>query len=89
MSKREFPDEPMETDEIWPQAEGGRKEPWNQRRIPRSQNRQKGPDMPDLADVSDSSEPIRLAAEIDKHSLKGFRHPQNKDRGFGGLRRPR
>jgi hypothetical protein len=43
--------------------------------------------MPDLDDVFDSSDPVRLAAEVDKHSLEGFRHPRNKDKGFGGLRR--
>jgi len=74
-------------DHIWPTAEGGPDEDWNVRIIPASENLHKGAEMPNLADVLDSSNPIRLAAEIDKHSLEGFRHPRNKDRGFGGLRR--
>jgi hypothetical protein len=87
-NKKEFPEEPMETDEIWPQVEGGPKEHWNQRRIPRSQNRRKGPEMPDLDDVFESIAPARLAAEIDKRSLSGpFKHYRNKDKGFGGLPR--
>ncbi len=81
-------DEPYETDEIWPQKEGGPKEPWNQRRIPRSQNRSKGAEMPSLSDVFDSPNPIELAVEIDRHTLKEpFKHSRNKGRGFGGLPR--
>lgn len=88
MDKWENSDEPYETDHIWPEAEGGPDEPWNKRRILRSENRRKGAEMPDLKDVFDSSDPIRLAVDIDRHSLeKGFRHPRNKDRGFGGLER--
>jgi 5-methylcytosine-specific restriction endonuclease McrA len=88
MDEWEEMDEPDETDHIWPEAEGGPDEPWNKRRIPRSQNRSKGAEMPSLADVMDSSEPWRLAAEIDRHSLeKGFKNPRNRDRGFGGLKR--
>lgn len=73
-------------DHIWPRAEGGPDEDWNTRFIPALENLHKGSDMPDLDDVFDSSDPVRLAAEIDKHSLEGFRHPRNKDKGFGGLR---
>jgi hypothetical protein len=81
--------EPIETDEIWPQCEGGPKEPWNQRRIPRSQNRSKGPSMPRSEDVQQSPDPLRLAAEIDIRSLEGpFNHKRNKGKkGFGGLPR--
>jgi hypothetical protein len=86
MEEREFLDEPEETDHIWPEAEGGPDETWNKRRISRSENRRKGAEMPDIEDVLDSSDPIRLAAEIDRHSVEeGFRHPRNKGRGFGGL----
>lgn len=74
-------------DHIWPRAEGGPDEDWNIRDIDASENLSKGAEMPDLDDVFDSSDPVRLAAEIDKRSLEGFRHPRNKDRGFGGLRR--
>jgi len=87
MSERELFDEPLETDEIWPQAEGGPKEPWNQRDIPRSQNRKKGAEMPTVDDLLDSPDPLKLAAEIDKASLGGFKNPRNKNKGFGGLPR--
>lgn len=81
-------DEPKENDHIWPTVEGGPDEPWNKRRIPPSQNRRKGPEMPNPNDISDSPKPIRLAVEIDKHSLHGsFKHSRNKDKGFGGLPR--
>jgi len=83
----DFEEEPEEDDHIWPEAEDGSNEPWNKRRIPRSQNRQKGPEMPDLDDVFDSTDPARLAAEIDKRSLQPFKHSRNKDKGFGGLPR--
>ena len=90
MDDQGFPEEPMETDEIWPQVEGGPKEPWNQRHIPLSQNRRKGPEMPSLDDVADSPTPIKLAAFIDIRSLSGpFSHSWNKDKGFGGLPRYR
>lgn len=62
MNNREFFEEPMQTDEIWPKAEGGPEEPWNQRRIPRSQNQRKGAEMPCLDDVFDSPNPVKLAA---------------------------
>lgn len=75
-------------DHIWPSAEGGPDEDWNRRSIPASENLRKGAKMPDVDDVFDSSDSVKLAVEIDKRfSLEGFRHPQNKDRGFGGLRR--
>ena len=74
-------------DHIWPKVEGGSNEDWNIRNIDASENLRKGAKMPDLDDVLDSTDPIRLAAEIDKSSLEGFRHSSNKDRGFGGLRR--
>jgi hypothetical protein len=72
-------------DHIWPKAEGGPDDDWNIRIIPASENLRKGAEMPDLDDVFDSSNPIRLAAEIDKQSLKGFKNPRNRKRGFGGL----
>ena len=85
-----YDDEPMETDEIWPQAEGGPKEPWNQRRIPRSVNQRKGPRMPTVWEVLESHDVPRLSQEIDKRSLEGpFKHPRNKGKGFGGLPRLR
>jgi hypothetical protein len=74
-------------DHIWPRAEGGPDEEWNIRSIPAADNLHKGAEMPDLDDVFDSSDPVGLAVEIDKHSLDGFKHPRNKDKGFGGLRR--
>jgi hypothetical protein len=77
-----------DTDHIWPRVEGGPDKPWNKRNIPQRKNRQKGARMPNLNEVSDSSNPIRLAVEIDKHSLQGpFKHPRNRNRGFGGLPR--
>jgi hypothetical protein len=85
-----YEDEPMETDEIWPQAEGGPKEPWNQRRVPRSVNRRKGARMPTVWEVLESHDVPRLAREIDKRSLEGpFEHRSNKGKGFGGLPRLR
>lgn len=81
-------DEPRERDHIWPEAEGGPSEEWNFRSIPRSENRAKGPNMPDLSEVYDSTNPLRLAHEIDRESLKGpWRHSRNSRRGFGGLPR--
>ena len=75
-------------DHIWPRAEGGPDEDWNIRIIPASENLSKGDEMPDLDEVLDSSDPVKLAAEIDRHSLQeGFGRPRNKDKGFGGLPR--
>jgi 5-methylcytosine-specific restriction endonuclease McrA len=74
-----------EIDHILPKAEGGGEEPWNKRKISQKENRRKGTEMPKLSDVADSSEPVRLAVEIDKVSLKDFKHPRNKNKGFGGL----
>lgn len=78
-----------ERDHIWPKAEGGLNESWNIREIDWLENRRKGAEMPDLDDVLDSSDPARLAAEIDKHSLKEFKHSRNRNKGFGGLTRYR
>ena len=78
-----------EKDHIWPKAEGGTDEEWDKREIDWLENRRKGPEMPDVDDVLDSSDPARLAAKIDKHSLEGFNHSRNKDKGFGGLPRHR
>ena len=77
-----------ERDHIWPEREGGPNDDYNRRDIPAHENKVKGPRMPGVDDVLDSSDPARLAAEIDRHSVeKGFTHPQNKGRGFGGLPR--
>ena len=76
-----------EKDHIWPEAEGCPDEDWNIREIDWLENRGKGAEMPDVNDVLDSGNSARLAAEIDKHSLEGFRHSRNKDKGFGGLGR--
>ena len=89
MTNKGSSNEPTETDEIWPRAEGGPKEPWNQRRIPRSQNRKKGAEMPYLNDLSDSPNPLKLAASIDERSLSAFIHSRNQNRGFGGHHRYR
>lgn len=78
-----------EKDHIWPKAEGGPDEDWNIREIDWRENRRKWTEMPGVDDVLDSSDPARLAAEIDRRSLKGFKHPRNRDRGFGGLPRYR
>jgi len=78
-----------EKDHIWPKAEGGPNEKWNIREIDRLENRRKGAEMPSVDNVLDSSDPARLAAEIDRRSLKGFKHSRNRDRGFGGLPRYR
>jgi len=74
-------------DHIWPRAEEGPDDEWNIRVVPAAENLSKGAEMPDLDDIFDSTDPIRLAAEIDKQSLEGFKHPRNRDRGFGGLHR--
>ena len=76
-----------EKDHIWPKAEGGPDEDWNLRKIDWLENRRKGAEMPDVGDVSASSNPMKFAVEIDKHSLKGFKHPRNRNKGFGGLPR--
>jgi len=77
-------------DHIWPRAEGGPDEDWNKRQISARKNRSKGARMPNLNEVADSPDPIKLAIEIDKHTMtKGLRHPRNKNRGFGGLPRLR
>jgi len=78
-----------ERDHIWPEAEKGTDEDWNIREIDWLENRRKGAEMPDVNDVFDSNDPPRLAAEIDKHSLQGFKNPRNKGKGFGGLPRHR
>ena len=75
-------------DHIFPRAEGGPDDDWNIREIDADENLKKGAEMPDISDVLDSSDPIRLAAEIDKRSLEGpFRSSRNKNKGFGGLTR--
>jgi 5-methylcytosine-specific restriction endonuclease McrA len=56
-----------ERDHIWPKAEGGRNEGWNYRNISPNKNRQKGARMPTLSEVSQSTDPIKLSVEIDKH----------------------
>ena len=77
-----------DTDHIWPTSEGGPEDSWNKREISPSRNRSKGSEMPSLSDVLDSDDPLRLAAEIDKHTLShGYNTPRNKGRGFGGLKR--
>jgi 5-methylcytosine-specific restriction endonuclease McrA len=77
-----------ERDHIWPKAEGGPNKGWNYRDINRSENRQKGARMPTLGEVSQSTDPIRLSVEIDKHTItKGLKIRRNRDKGFGGLPR--
>lgn len=82
----------MERDHIWPLCEGGPDTPKNMRDISRTRNRKKGPEMPTLSDIADSTDRSWLAHEIEKHSLsgKGYRHPRNKNKGYMGLplRRP-
>jgi len=78
-----------EKDHIWPRAEEASDEDWNIREIDWLENRRKGAEMPNVNDVFDSTDPPRLAAKIDKHSLGGFKNPRNKDKGFGGLTRYR
>ena len=75
-------------DHIFPKAEGGPDDEWNIREIDADKNLKKGAEMPNISDVSDSSDPIRLATEIDRRSLKGpFITRRNKNKGFGGLTR--
>jgi len=75
-------------DHIRPRAEGGPDSDYNIRLISAGDNLSKGAEMPDLEDVFDSSDPARLAAEIDKQSVQnGFNNRRNKDKGFGGLTR--
>lgn len=77
-----------EKEHIKPRIEGGSDEPWNIRYVSRKENEQKGARMPNLNEVSESSNPIKLAVDIDKGSLQGpFKHPRNRNRGFGGLPR--
>ena len=73
-------------DHIFPTREGGPDEPYNWREISVSENSSKGAEMPTPNDVLVSSNPGKLAADIDIHSInEGFSHPRNKDKGFGGL----
>lgn len=75
-------------DHIFPRAEGGPDDDWNIREIDADENLKKGAEMPDVFNVLDSTDPIRLAVEIDKRSLEGpFRNSRNKNKGFGGLSR--
>lgn len=75
-------------DHIFPKAEGGPDEAWNIREIDADENLRKGAEMPQLSDVIDSSDPIKLAVEIDRRSLEGpFQNRRNKGKGFGGLPR--
>lgn len=75
-------------DHIFPKTEGGSDDNWNIREIDADKNLKKGAEMPKVSDVLDSSDPIRLAVEIDKSSLKGpFKNIRNKGKGFGGLPR--
>lgn len=77
-----------DTDEIWPHTEDGPQKPWNQREISPHENRSKGARMPTISEVAQSPEPAKLAAEIDKHTVKHeFNNSRNKDKGFGGLTR--
>jgi len=77
-----------DTDHIWPTSEGGPEDSWNKREISPHSNRSKGSEMPSMSDVLDSDDPLRLAAEIDKHTLTHeYNTARNKGRGFGGLRR--
>ncbi len=77
-----------ETDHIFPTSEGGPNKSYNKRKISRSENRKKGSKMPSVSNVSESSEPIRLASEIDIHTLeKPYKTKSNiGKRGFGGLK---
>lgn len=77
-----------DTDEIWPQAEGGPKLPWNQRETSPHKNRSKGARMPTISEVGESPAPIKLATKIDIHTLNHpLKNSRNKNRGFGGLPR--
>jgi hypothetical protein len=79
---------PTDSDHIWPQSEGGSEDSWNKREISPHENRSKGSEMPDLSDILDSDDPIRLATEIDKYTLTHeYKTRRNKDKGFGGLDR--
>jgi CRISPR/Cas system Type II protein with McrA/HNH and RuvC-like nuclease domain len=79
---------PTEVDHIWPTAEDGPDVDWNKRTVSRAENRSKGARMPNVEEVQGSTMPIKLAVEIDRHTLeKPFRHQSNKNRGFGGLPR--
>lgn len=74
-------------DHIQPEVEGGSDEEYNIRLISARENLEKGARMPNLDEVSESSNSIKLAVDIDRESLNGFKHPRNKNRGFGGLPR--
>ena len=77
-----------DTDHIWPTSEGGAEDSWNKREISPHENRSKDSEMPNLSDILDSDDPIRLAVEIDKHTIDhGYKTKRNEGRGFGGLKR--
>ena len=79
---------PTDTDHIWPTSEGGPDEPWNIREISPHENRSKQSKMPDITDVFDSDDPIRLASEIDKYTINHeYKTGRNRNKGFGGLDR--
>jgi len=75
-----------DTDEIWPRREGGPKVPGNQRETSPHENRSKGARMPNINEIGQSPNPVRLASEIDKYTIEHkLTHPSNTDKGFGGL----
>lgn len=79
-----------DTDHIWPTSEDGPDADWNKREIDPSINRSKGSTMPNVSDVLDSSNPIKLATSIDRHTIDPnhkYHTSRNQDRGFGGLKK--
>lgn len=78
----------MHNDHIWPETEGGPNADYNKRKIPAKENLIKGARMPNLNEVSDSPNPLKLAVEIDKGTINHpYRNPRKKKKGFGGLNR--
>jgi len=78
----------MHKDHIQPKAEGGTDDYYNLRTISAKENLRKGARMPNLNEVSDSPNPLKLAVEIDKWTLNHpYNNSRNKKKGFGGLNR--
>ncbi len=77
-----------DTDEIWPKAENGPGESWNQRETSPHKNRSKGARMPTVSEVGESPEPMKLAVEIDRYTINNpLKNSRNKGKGYGGLPR--
>jgi len=78
----------LSTDEVFPQKEGGPKEPWNQREIPLHANQVKHERLPYLNEVSEAGNPLTVTHKMERTYVEnGFKWQsrENKNRGWGGL----